>query len=79
MALVCTHRNQIKGRVLPCAAGTDSEWISGENGKIVQKFLRHANSKITLLDVYQRTDQGAKRLALDRRSKIFVVPPVKSA
>jgi integrase len=50
----------------------------GESVKVVQELLRHANSKITL-DVYQQADQGAKRLALDRMSKIFVVPPAKSA
>ena len=50
----------------------------GESVKVVQELLRHANSKITL-DVYQQADQGAKRLALNRMSKIFVVPPAKSA
>jgi integrase len=50
----------------------------GESVKVVQELLRHANSKITL-DVYTQADQGAKRSALDRMSKIFVVPSAKSA
>ena len=51
---------------------------AGENIKVVQEPLRHANRRITQ-DVYQQADQNAKRTALSRFSGIFVVPPAKSA
>jgi integrase len=51
----------------------------GENIKVVQELLRHANSRITI-EVYQQADQVAKRSALNRMSGHFVVPPTaKSA
>lgn len=51
---------------------------AGENVKVVQELLRHANSRITT-DVYQQANQDAKRTALSRFSGIFVVPAAKSA
>lgn len=51
---------------------------AGENVKVVQELLRHADSRITT-DVYQQANQDAKRTAQNRLSGIFVVPPAKSA
>jgi integrase len=50
----------------------------GEDVKVVQELLRHANSRITQ-DVYQQANQQAKRSALSRLSGIFVIPQAKSA
>lgn len=50
----------------------------GENVKVVQELLRHANSRITL-DVYQQADEVAKRSAVSTMSGLFVVPPGKAA
>ncbi len=44
----------------------------GEDVKVVQELLRHANSKITQ-DVYQQASQDAKRAAVGKMSGIFVV------
>lgn len=51
---------------------------AGEDIKVVQELLRHANSRITQ-DVYQQADHSAKRSALSRFSGLFVVPLAKSA
>lgn len=51
---------------------------AGENVKVVQEVLRHANSRTTT-DVYQQADQAAKRSALSRFSGIIVVSPKKPA
>jgi integrase len=51
---------------------------AGENVKVVQELLRHANSRITQ-DIYQQANQDAKRSALSRFSGIFVVPTSKTA
>lgn len=47
---------------------------SGENIKVVQEILRHANSRITQ-DIYMQADQTAKREALNRffRAAVGVV------
>jgi integrase len=49
----------------------------GENIKVVQELLRHANSRITQ-DVYQHADRDDKRSALSHFSGIFVVPARKA-
>jgi integrase len=51
---------------------------AGENVKVVQELLRHANSRITQ-DIYQQANQDAKRSALGHFTGIFVVPAAKSA
>lgn len=51
---------------------------AGENIKVVQELLRHANSRITI-DVYQQANRDAKRSALSRFTGLFVVPAKKSA
>lgn len=51
---------------------------AGENVKVVQELLRHANSRITQ-DIYQQANQDAKRNALSHFSGLFVVPPAKTA
>lgn len=51
---------------------------AGENVKVVQELLRHANSRITL-ELYQQANQDAKRNALSHFSGLFVVHPAKSA
>jgi integrase len=50
----------------------------GENIKVVQEILRHANSRITI-DVYQQADSKSKRAALSHMSGIFVVNPPKAS
>jgi integrase len=45
---------------------------SGENIKVVQEILRHANSRITQ-DIYMQADQTAKREALKRFSGLRLV------
>jgi integrase len=44
----------------------------GEDVKVVQELLRHANSRVTL-EVYQQANSDAKRAALSPFSGIFVV------
>jgi len=51
---------------------------AGENVKVVQELLRHANSRITQ-DVYQQADQGAKRSALSRFSGVLSFPPTSKS
>jgi site-specific recombinase XerD len=51
---------------------------SGEDVKVVQELMRHANSRITL-DLHTQATTPAKRSALSQVSGLFVLPPVKSA
>lgn len=50
---------------------------NGENIKVVQEILRHANSRITQ-DVYQHADREDKRSALSHVAGLFVVPAAKA-
>jgi integrase len=49
---------------------------SGENIKVIQELLRHANSRITL-DLYTQATTPAKVTALGHLSGLFVVPASK--
>lgn len=51
---------------------------SGEQIKVVQEILRHANSRITQ-DIYMQADQTAKREALQRFSGLHLLSERRSA
>lgn len=51
---------------------------SGEDIKVVQELLRHANSRITQ-EIYQHADRDDKRSALSHVSSLFVVPAKKAS
>lgn len=48
----------------------------GENVKVAQELLRHANSKTTI-ELYQQADQDAKRAAQRHTKKLFILPKRK--
>ena len=50
---------------------------SGEDIKVVQELLRHANARMT--QVYQHADRDDKRAALSHVSGLFVVPVKKAS
>lgn len=50
---------------------------NGEDVKVVQELLRHANSRITV-EVYQQANHADKRAALTTFSGVFVVPMAKA-